>query len=198
MEPVNVITNIFFIVAGLMAIKKMKILGNLKPQNFDIILLSIIMMSIGIGSAFYHFKPNALTLNLDVLPIALFIHIFLISVLLRVFKTSILNTLVLFILFVGAGVASEIYFDRGILNGTIMYIPTYITLLLILLALKRNKDWEYDSLLVTTFIWTASLIFRTIDAEACVQTHGIGTHAIWHILNAVVLYRLVSILIRRS
>ena len=50
-------------------------------------------------------------------------------------------------------------------------------------------------LTTTAIIWTFSLTFRTIDMQVCDYTHQLGTHFMWHILNAVVLYRLVELII---
>ncbi len=194
-EPVNVITNIAFIVAGILLLNTLFKIKEIKPKNFDVLSLSLMIIAIGFGSAAYHFQPNSLTLNLDVLPIAIFIHLFLISLLFRVFKLKKLTALIFFGIFITAGVGAEIYIDRDILNGTIMYVPTYITLFIIVLALKYKSPPMFRYTLNTAIIWTFSLVFRTIDASSCNYSLGIGTHSLWHMLNAVVLYRLVVLLI---
>jgi hypothetical protein len=44
---------------------------------------------------------------------------------------------------------------------------------------------------------TLSLALRTIDAAAC-DTFPLGTHFLWHIFNAAVLYVLLRTAIRES
>jgi hypothetical protein len=194
-EPVNIITNFAFIVAGVLLLNTLFKIKEIKLKNFDILLLGAIIIAIGLGSAAYHFQPNNITLNLDVMPIAVFIHLCLLSILIRVFKLSWWLAIPLFMAFIGAGVGAEIYLDRDILNGTIMYIPTYITLLLIVVCLKAKAHPMFKYTAITAIIWTFSLIFRTIDASTCGYSFGIGTHSLWHMLNAIVLYRLVMLLI---
>lgn len=194
-EPLNVITNLAFIIAGVILLKKLFSTSQIKLRNFDLIFLSLTIIVIGFGSAAYHYRPNEFTLNLDVLPIAVYIHVFLLSLLFRVFNLNILKALFFFFIFIGAGIISEIYLDREILNGTIMYIPTYIALILIIVAFKVQKYSQYKYTFNTAIIWTFSLVFRTIDMESCDLTFGLGTHTLWHILNAIVLYRLVMVLL---
>lgn len=197
-EILNTITNFAFLIAGVILLRKLHRSNSIRLRNFDIILLSFTIISIGLGSAIYHYNPNKFTLNLDVLPIAIFIHLLLLSLLLRVFNLRIFGAVFFFFLFIGAGIFSEIYFERDMLNGTIMYMPTYLSLWIIVLALKMKSHPQCKYIFNTAIIWTFSLLFRTVDMELCDITFGIGTHIFWHILNAIVLYRLVNLLIRDS
>ncbi len=45
-------------------------------------------------------------------------------------------------------------------------------------------------MLVTAGIFLVSLAFRTVDVASC-GSLPLGTHFLWHVLNAVVLYRLL-------
>lgn len=197
-EPVNVITNLAFIVSGFLLLKLLRNKGVLAARNFDLIILALLVITIGIGSATYHFMPNSQTLNFDVIPIAIYIHILLLSILFRVFKLGVIKAILLFIAFVAVGVYAETNLDKNILNGTISYIPTYVTLIFIVLGLKIQKNPLFGMSCGILILWTFSLIFRTFDAHSdiCHISSGIGTHFMWHILNAVVLYRLVLLVIR--
>jgi len=59
-----------------------------------------------------------------------------------------------------------------------------------------NLNGRYD-LLLACGLFAASLLFRTIDQAACEWTR-VGTHFLWHILNAVVLYLCVRGWLRGS
>jgi hypothetical protein len=60
-----------------------------------------------------------------------------------------------------------------------------------------TKHRLHGRLLAAGGIFTASLIFRTMDREVC-QWAPLGTHFIWHVLNAWLLYLLTSALIRQE
>ena len=67
-----------------------------------------------------------------------------------------------------------------------------------LLLWQRHPAWRY--LLSAAVIFLAAMTFRTIDYEACTwvmrASRGLGTHFVWHTLNAVVLYVLLLAAIR--
>ncbi len=52
-------------------------------------------------------------------------------------------------------------------------------------------------IVVTGLIFAVSLGFRTIDEPLCDRL-PIGTHYVWHVLNAVVLYRLTRTMMRHG
>lgn len=195
-EPLNLFTNLAFVIGALMVFKAMKAYNMLTPRNWDITLLTVILAAIGFGSAAFHSVPNALTLNMDVLPITLFIHLYVISFFIRVIGLKPISAILVVLLFFGAELFFENTFSRNTLNGTIMYIPTYLMMLVMVLLLGFIKQNPlYLHLINTAVIWTFSLAFRTVDMQICTHTQYIGTHFIWHLLNAIVLYRMLMLLI---
>jgi hypothetical protein len=52
-------------------------------------------------------------------------------------------------------------------------------------------------LLTAGGLFTMSLVFRTVDNAVCAALSA-GTHFLWHILNAWLLYLLVSLLIQQK
>ena len=58
------------------------------------------------------------------------------------------------------------------------------------LALLRWAPGTARSVLATAGIFLVSLTFRTVDVASCARL-PLGTHFLWHVLNAVVLYRLL-------
>ncbi len=85
-------------------------------------------------------------------------------------------------------------------NGTLGYAPAFAALLLVgvLLAWQGHRAARY--LFLAAAIFLASMTFRTLDFELCPLTRldgrALGTHFIWHILNAVLLYVLLLAAIR--
>jgi hypothetical protein len=68
------------------------------------------------------------------------------------------------------------------------------------LAMKRHAAARY--LLGAAGVFLVSMLFRTIDFEVCALTRfagrAIGTHFMWHILNATTLFLLVLAAIRHG
>jgi hypothetical protein len=85
-------------------------------------------------------------------------------------------------------------FPPRFFNGSIFYSPGWIILISIGVYLFITKHPLRARLLVAGGIFTASLVFRTIDREVC-QWVPVGTHFIWHLLNAWLLFVLLSALI---
>lgn len=191
-EPLNAVTNLFFILAAVMLARAIG-----KTRMVDGWLLAAALFAIGVGSGLWHLHPNGHTVLMDVIPITLFINIYLIAALRRFFGLAWWKVAALWALYTGAGVVAQITLPPDTLNGTIMYIPTYLTLIVLSLAIARRDRGEGRVFLTVLMVWTASLIFRTIDMQICASL-SIGTHFLWHTLNAWVLYRLGVALVARA
>jgi len=197
-EPVNAVTNLFFLIAAVAAALAA---WNLPNRRFavigDIWLLCAALFAIGIGSGLWHLQPNGHTVLMDVLPITAFINIYLIAALRRFFRLNWGLVAALWLLYTGFGVLAQMQLPADMLHGTIMYIPTYLTLLVLSAAIWRKNAVEGRVFLPIVVVWTASLMFRTVDIEICEQ-FPLGTHFLWHTLNAWVLYRLLRALIQKA
>jgi hypothetical protein len=60
--------------------------------------------------------------------------------------------------FIGAGILAEKTFDPEMLNGTIMYVPTYAMFLILALVLFLKKNPDYKYVLITIFISPSNAI----------------------------------------
>lgn len=194
-EPLNAITNIVFIFAALMAWRTYTKQSLPVRMSFEIPLLVLCMIAIGIGSAAWHTYATRGAMLGDVIPIALFIHLYFIFFLIRIIRFGIWPSAGCWLAFVGISYLFEVVLPNNLLNGTIMYIPTYAVMILFIGALRTLGHPAFGDLRTILFIWTASLIFRTIDLEVCPLLH-IGTHFLWHVLNGLVLYKLVILLLK--
>ena len=133
---------------------------------------------------------------MDVIPITLFIHIYLLSVLRQLLGCDWTKTISLWLNYLLAGIIAQMVLPPDMFNGTIMYIPTYITLILLAWAVRARDAQAGRVLFQMVLLWTISLVFRTIDRDICAQ-FAFGTHFLWHTLNAWMLYRLLMLLVRR-
>lgn len=193
-EPLNLLTNLCFIVAAVMA--GHFLLNNPGNRRKDLWLLVIFLFAIGIGSGLWHAIPNRHTVLMDVIPITLFINLYLISALRRLFGLSWNKVVFWWFVYFAAGMLAQFILPPDLLNGTIMYVPTFITLAVMTWVISQRDAVVGHVFRQVLLVWLFSLTFRTVDPEIC-QHFPYGTHFLWHALNSWVLYRLLKVLIAR-
>src|SRR5262249_40146827 len=124
------------------------------------------------------------------------INIYLLAAMRRLLRLSWPKTIFFWALYQGFTVWAQINLAADMLNGTVMYLPTYITLTLLTAAICiKDIDTGIDFVQILG-AWSLSLIFRTVDLWVC-PMFPLGTHFLWHALNAYVLYRLLMHLLAR-
>jgi hypothetical protein len=190
-EPFNLISNLAFVAAGILV---WRLLNQQRSQLvgpiWDITLLTVLLFAIGIGSALWHLFANRWSLLADTIPILLFINIYLLSCLFRVFSLPAVLGLGFFILYHIVNFSIQSALPGDFLNGSIFYLPTWGFLLAITVAASKRQNAGYHYYLGGFIIFTISLLFRTVDQSIC-SAVPVGTHFIWHLLNAVALYLLM-------
>lgn len=195
-EPLNLVTNIVFVISALIIFRMLRAYKQIALRNLDVIILTITLAVIGFGSAAYHSFPNGKTVLMDVIPIGIFIHLYLLSFARRIIGLNYIFCVIFLAAFIGLGMYFQNNFSPDTLNGTIMYVPTYLTLMLMVIVMAFVKQNHlYLHVINTAVIWTFSLAFRTVDMQLCTHTYNIGTHFLWHALNGIVLYRLLAVLV---
>ena len=193
-EPFNTITNIFFIIAGILLIYQLK-----KSNKIDAkaIYLSTLLIIIGIGSFAWHLYRKDFTLLIDSIPIGIFILSYLYFYLtitteklylrITIYLGFYIYTILLSYLL--KNLTNTIVFGNGGL-GYIIAISYFI----LLQAYNYFKFREIvKKSLIISFILLTSILLRQLDLSIC-NTIAIGTHFIWHTLNSIVLYLFVKLL----
>jgi hypothetical protein len=91
---------------------------------------------------------------------------------------------------------------RPCFNGSLGYVPALAALVLIGVALVIRRHGAGSAVLAAGAVFAVSLILRTVDFEVCGVTSMMGrargTHALWHIANALLLYLLLLAAIRHG
>lgn len=198
-EPLNFITNAAFLVFGLLAWRFLQ----RQPQHHfrvmgDLWLLAASMFLIGIGSGLWHsWAAAGWTVMVDTIPIYLFINIYIISLYRRIARWSWLRIALLWAGFTGISAIIQSSLPMDTLNGSLMYLPTLAFMWLSgLYFTRQGNKGAGQSMLVLGALFLLSLAFRTFDSALC-ETIPIGTHFIWHLLNALLLYKLLLLLTRK-
>lgn len=201
-EPLNAVTNVAFLIAaaaGLMAwqMNRHDLRGNARPAAVEL-ALALLVFVIGIGSFLFHTFATPWAAVADVAPIGLFMIAYL-GYALRVFVgAGWLVTLAALALFLaGMGFADGVTCGgRPCLNGSMAYLPALAVLVLIggWLAVKRHPAARL--ILAGAALFAVSLTFRSLDRTLCPSTalfgRGVwGTHFLWHVCNATLLYLLL-------
>ena len=219
-EPLNASTNLAFIIAALITARALR--GNAFKTHWDLWALTLTLFSIGVGSGLWHLFATHETLLADVIPIGIFIHLFFYATLRRIFNLSWWKALVGVGAFIGISTIVGKYLPPDMFNGSIMYLPAISALALFTVALYikpsspeslilgrsmdspriRSANSGNDKKIATGFavalvVFIVSILFRTIDMNMCASI-PIGTHFMWHVFNAYVLYRLLIDLINQS
>ena len=81
----------------------------------------------------------------------------------------------------------------GLLNGSGFYLPALATLAALTVYALRIAPASGRMMLAATLVFLVSLTARTLDRSLCAVWPW-GTHFIWHLLNAWVLYQLARAL----
>lgn len=182
-EPVNFLSNFAFLLAAFLAYRyARKLHGGVSKT---LIWLCAWLFLVGIGSALFHSFATKWALLADVIPIQVFILSFFGFWLAFVLRLSLpLSLLGMCALYALTEYLSEAL-SRLPLNGSEGYFGTLLALYL--LALHQRLAKADSSLLLAAILLTLSLVARTIDAQICPQ-FPLGTHFLWHLLNAGVCY----------
>ncbi len=193
-EPVNALTNAAFLVAAAYGWRLAS-----RADDTGGRLLAANLAVIGMGSYLFHTHAVVWALFADVLPIQTFILIYLCLATRRFFGASWLVAAIATLAFVPASraVAAGITALAGPLNGSAGYLPVPILLAAFAVALARRTPATARGLAVGTALLAVSLAFRTIDAAVC-GVWPLGTHFLWHLLNAAMLGWMIRVLVRHA
>ena len=195
-EPINLISNGAFLIAAALLLRPwLRLYSGRLRQGWDRLLLILLLAAIGVGSGLWHLYAERWAMLADVLPIAAFISVFLLVFLVRVARAPPLVAAALFLLYHGVNAGVQALLPADFLNGSVFYLPTWATMvaMALWLATRAHGAWRHYAWAAGLFL--ASLAFRTVDMALC-GLWPLGTHFLWHLLNAVLLYLLVDGLLR--
>ncbi len=180
-EPLNALSNLAFLLAAAWLLLHPR--GGTPPYARA---LAWMIALIGLCSLSFHVFANTGTQILDVLSIALYIHFFIACYFHHFLGWRWVYAVLPMLLFLALNQALALRVPAGALNGSAGYLPPLAALLAMALTLLALNRAGWKPLAAATAVFTLSLYLRTMDLAWCSRL-PIGTHWLWHGLNALTL-----------
>jgi len=190
-EPANALTNVAFLIAAMAAWVAWRREGG---RDWPALALIVVAAAVGCGSFAFHTVATRGAMLADVIPIAIFIYGYLLLALRRFLCLPAGVAVAIVVVYaLGAQTLSWLAPSRA-LNGSLGYLPALVAMI-VMARVTRGRARRGLELAVLLF--TVSLAMRTIDTAAC-EIFSLGTHFVWHMLNAAVLWVLLRTAIQES
>jgi len=181
-EPVNAASNVAFLIAALAAFRLWQ-----REGKGDLAILALIVVAavVGFGSFAFHTLATRGAMLLDVIPIGVFIYSYFLFALRRFLALPWAAALALLVGFVAISTALASWVPRSVLNGSSGYFPA-LAALIVIGWLIRNRD-AGQAMLAAAGLFIISIFCRIVDLDVC-SAFPLGTHFLWHLCNAGVIY----------
>ena len=185
-EPLNALTNIFFLVAAVWVLRR-------EGLNSTARILALILGMIGTASFLFHSFAQAWAGALDVLFILLFTLLYLFAASKDFMGAPRSIALVITLgYFPFSIIVDWLTLPLTFLGSTRIYMPMPILIILFSLLLYKRLPIVSRGLAVGAFILIISMLARILDVPLC-QKIPLGTHFVWHVLNAVMLAWMIEV-----
>lgn len=191
-EPVNALTNLAFLAAAVICWRRPEVRRDPAARA-----LVLVLALIGLGSWLFHTHAQVWAALADVIPIQAFILAYLFFATVRFFALPRWAGALAAGLFLAlaplaaAGIAAVF----GGMNGSVGYLPVPILIAVYALALRSRRPETARGLAIGAGILALSLVFRSMDRAVC-PAFPLGTHFLWHLLNAAMLGWMILVLAR--
>lgn len=189
-EPLNLVSNAAFLAAALWVWPRTQ--GQPLARA-----LAVVLALIGMGSALFHSFATPLTGLADVLPILGFILLYLFAAarrLLALRPAAALLVVLAFFPFAALAVPVLHWLLPG-LGSSAGYAPIPVLIVIFAALTHRRAPQTARRLVLGAGLLALSILARSLDAPLC-PVLPLGTHVLWHLLNAVLLASMIDTLQR--
>jgi hypothetical protein len=183
-EPANALTNVAFLIAAAAALRSWR---QACGRDWPVLALIIVVATVGVGSFTFHTVATRGAAFADVIPIAIFIYGYLLLAVRRFLRLSPGVSVALVAAYAAGAQAVSWLAPPRTLNGSVDYLPALIALIAVAAASRAPARRGLE---LAAAIFAVSLALRSVDLAVC-DAFPLGTHFIWHLLNATVLYVLL-------
>lgn len=186
-EPLNALTNLAFIAAALWVWPRVKGM----PTGH---VLAALLFVIGVGSGLFHTLANRWSGLADTLPILLFILAYIFAATRDFLDRPGWQAGLVTVAFLPLAALTAPLFARLPLYGASAgYMPVPVLIAVYAVILRRRAPGTARGLAFGAALLLLSLTFRSLDMPLCAATGGLGTHTMWHLLNAVMLGWMIEV-----
>jgi len=185
-EPINAVTNLAFVIAAIFMWPRVRglVLGQ---------ALTVLLALIGIGSFLFHTYAMIWSGVADVVPIVLFVLLYLYAAIVHFWNQSPAIGIVGIVLFFPYAFGLTFLFNKlPFFCISSFYWPIPILILGFAIALQHRIKRTSRGLAIGASILCVSLVARSLDHIVCPGI-ATGTHFLWHILNAVMLAWMIEV-----
>ncbi|MEP1931713.1 MAG: hypothetical protein ABJJ37_10585 [Roseibium sp.] len=163
------------------------------PDDMATLFLIAVVLLTGVGSFLFHTFATKWASMADVIPIAIFIHVYLLFALRRFLDVHwVVSVCIVIGFFVLSPMVGEVW--APVIGSSAAYLPALLALLVVGAMFYQRDKRLGGQVLAIGGLFTLSLVFRMLDEPLCAQW-AFGTHFLWHILNSIVLFALLRVLI---
>lgn len=187
-EPVNALTNAAFLVAAaVMAARLWR--AHLPLAN----ILAGILVLIGLGSFLFHTFAQGWAGVADVLPILAFILVYLFAATRDMLVLGAKGaTLAVLLFFPYAALTAPLFAQIPGVGSSAGYFPVPVLIAAYAFILRHRAPGTARGLAIGAALLLLSLLARMLDDPLC-GVLPIGSHFLWHILNAVMLGWMIEV-----
>ncbi|SNS24493.1 ceramidase domain-containing protein [Tropicimonas sediminicola] len=192
-EPVNAVTNAAFLLAAWIMWRRLR--GEEAPLARALVL---VLAAIGIGSYLFHTHATVWGAIADTTPIGIFILLYIYAAN-RVFwglpvAWSLLG-MAAFVPF--AALTVPLFQSLPFFEVSAAYWPVPLLIAAYAVALRSRAPATARGLAIGSGVLAVSLAFRSVDEAICAG-FPLGTHFLWHLLNAMMLGWMIEVLRRHG
>jgi len=188
-EPLNALSNISFFISAILVYRLLK---KKNANAYYYRFLPYLLLFIGTGSLLWHSFRNPFTLVLDAIPIWIF---FLLIVFILIYKlagSKNTATIILTSYFFLQVLTSYAFPD--FFNGSIRHVVNGVAFVGIIAWVYKKYAHVSGNLIAAFLLYILAIVFRSIDNAVCAYL-TVGTHFLWHILNAIAAYLAIKVLL---
>lgn len=197
-EPINAISNLGFLVAAWLVWRELRKLHNagvVPPASVR--ALAPLLALVGVLSFLFHTLATLWAAIADQVGILVFGCVFLYAFLRHCAACSSPLALTSAVLFSVVSYATPRLLPAEFLNRSGGYLPYLAALLAMTVWLGWRRHAAWRGFAAATASFCVALALRTVDHAVC-QQFPVGTHFLWHLANAGVLWLLAVTLARAA